>query len=202
MKTYVIRIAAVLVFAVLFSTVGLSSTGYADKGVSDADKERIEQSFGKLPVYFIENQGQVHEDVAYYVKGSDKPLYFTSKGLTFALTGKDGDEVKRWAVKLEFVNANPKCKPRGEDKQEAIFSFFKGKPEEWKTGLPTYSKIVYEELWPGIDLVYKGTVNELKYEFAVKPGADPKHTRLAYHGNRCEFERDGRIESHHPFGRI
>jgi len=39
---------------------------------------------------------------------------------------------------------------------------------------------MYEELWPGIDLVYTGTVNWLKYHFLVKPDTDPRQIRLAY----------------------
>ena len=46
----------------------------------------MRQSFGKLPLYFVENQGQLDERVAYYIQGSDKTLYFTPDGVTFALT--------------------------------------------------------------------------------------------------------------------
>lgn len=201
MKTFTIRIAAVLVFILLFSTIGLSSTGNTGKEVSEADKTHIEQSFGKLPLYFIENQGQVHKDVTYYVKGSDKTLYFTSKGVTFALTGKEGDEEKRWTVKLEFVGVNPNCKPRGEEKQEAVFSYFKGKPKDWKTGCPTYKKLLYRNLWPGIDLVYKGTVNKLKYKLVVKPGADPGQIRLVYRGAaEVKIQETGELKVITPAG--
>ena len=68
------------------------------------------------------------------------------------------------------------------DKQKAIFNFFKGKPKDWKTRVPSYEKIVYENLWPGIDLVYSGTVNKLKYDFIVKPGADPQKIRFTLSG--------------------
>ena len=180
MRTQTLLISLMLSILVLLQAQAYSET--EKKELSEADKARIEQSFGKLPLYFIENQGQVHEDVAYYVKGADKTLYFTQKGVTFALTGKEGEKEKRWVVKLEFVGAHKNVKPKGEDKQKAVFSYFKGKPKDWKTGCPTYRKLVYENLWPGIDLVYSGTVNQLKYEFLVKPGADPKQIRLAYRG--------------------
>jgi len=147
-----------------------------------ADTAGAERAFGNLPVYFIENQGQIDsEEVAYYVKGADKTLYFTSEGITFALTRDSGDEMERWTVKLSFLGAN-ETKPVGVDKQQAVFSYFKGEPEDWKTGLPTYGKLVYENLWPGIDLVYSGTANQLKYEFVVAPGADPDTIRLEYAG--------------------
>ncbi|MEW6744854.1 MAG: SBBP repeat-containing protein [Planctomycetota bacterium] len=155
--------------------------------VPDAERDRVAQAFGKLPLYFIENQGQLDGQVAYYVKGADKTLYFTKEGVTFSLQGED----QRWTVKLEFVGANADVVPRGEEKQAAIFSYFKGKPEEWKTGCLSYAKVVYEDLWPGIDLVYQGTVNRLKYEFIVDPGADPSQIRLAYRGATQVAVSDG-----------
>jgi hypothetical protein len=177
----------------------------------------IEQAFGQLPLYFVENQGQMDERVAYYIQGSDKTLYFSSDGVTFALAAPltdtasanspavrnaawrpltadrrpmtdDRDALEptvrqqRWTVKLDFLGANPDVRPVGLDKTEAVISYFKGPKEEWHAGLPTYSRIVYPNLWPGIDLVYYGTVNRLKYEFIVHPGADPAQIRLAYRG--------------------
>ena len=41
---------------------------------------------------------------------------------------------------------------------------------------------MYENLWPGIDLIYQGSVNQMKYEFHLKPGADPAQIKLAYRG--------------------
>jgi hypothetical protein len=173
---------------------------------SSADAEQIvRQTFSQLPLYFVENQGQLDKGVAYYIQGSDKTIYFAPDGVTFALTAPltptlsqrewkfnshrsnleegPGERVsQRWTVKLDFVGANPNARPIGQDKTEAILSYFKGTPDQWKAGLPTYSRIVYPDLWPGIDLVYYGTVNQLKYEFIVQPGADPAQIRLAYHG--------------------
>lgn len=51
-----------------------------------ATKAHLERTFGQLPLYFVENQGQMDEPVAYYIQGSDKTIYFTSGGVTFVLT--------------------------------------------------------------------------------------------------------------------
>ena len=138
----------------------------------------MKASFGKLPIYFIENRGVYPDEVKFYVQGADKTLFITKEGITFRLKGKD----RSWVVKLEFVGANPDAIPIGKDQQQAIFSYFMGSEKDWKTVLRTYAKVVYEDLWPGIDLIYKGTVNRLKYEFVVNPGADPEKIRLRYHG--------------------
>jgi hypothetical protein len=132
-----------------------------------------------MPVNFIPNRGQLDEQVAYYVQGRDKTIYFGAEGVTFVLTKA---EASRWLVKLDFQGANPGVKPVGADETGAIISYFQGEPESWKAGLPTYSRITYPNIWPGIDLVFAGTMDKLKYEFLVRPGADPSQIRLAYRG--------------------
>ena len=188
-------------------TVGDAS---GDELAPPTAEARLQTAFGNLPLYFIENRGQVDKRVAYYVQGSDATLYFTSGGVTFALTGgrptaltprppslvgkgeKDtlprfgeglGEGlVSRYTVKLDFLNANPAARPIAQDQTPAVVSYFKGPRDQWQTGLPTYSTVVYADVWPGIDLIYSGTVNQLKYRFVVHPGADPHQIRLAYRG--------------------
>ncbi len=140
-----------------------------------AARARVVDSFGRLPLVFIENRGQVDERVAYHLQGRDQSVYFTSRGLTFLLHG-------RWALRLDFLDANPGVRLRGEEATPAVVSYFKGHPSRWQTGLPTWSRLVYPDLWPGIDLVYSGTVNRMKYTFQVRPGADPRQIRMAYRG--------------------
>src|SRR4030095_13518728 len=75
-----------------------------------------------------------------------------------------------------------KKRPPSSSATSSVRGYFKGPGEQWKTGLPTWRRIVYSDLWPGIDLVFEGTVNRLKYSFHVRPGADSKRMRLAYRG--------------------
>jgi hypothetical protein len=199
---------------------------------------RVDKDFGKMPLYFIPNQGQMDARVDYYLQGKDKTIYFTSEGLTYVLSESRAEErtggttasvkerwgnltdenplsfgikaerelrsagdQRRFAVKLDFIGANANVRPSGEEKTEAVISYFKGKPEEWKAGLPTYSRIVYKNLWSGIDLAYYGTVDKMKYEFIVHPGSDPSLIRLAYRGvSAVELNGVGRLEVRTPAG--
>ncbi len=109
--------------------------------------------------------------------------------------------MSRWAVKLDFVGANPHPKIVAGDPTPAVISYFKGPREEWKAGLATYGSILYSDLWPGIDLVYSGTANRLKYTFLVKPGADPARVRLAYRGVKgVRLNEAGQLEVETPAG--
>jgi hypothetical protein len=119
--------------------------------------------------------------VRFYIPGRDKTVFFAPDGITFVLRGK-GAEGTDWAVKLAFVDANEDVVLRGAARRRAVFSYFSGPRPQWKTGLPSYGEVVYEGLWPGIDLAYRAGVGVLKYEFRVAPGADPKKIRLRYRG--------------------
>ena len=174
---------------------------------------QAQTDWGQMPLYFIANQGQMDDRVAYYVQGRDKTLYFTPEGVTFALTSPTpqptgsppragegpGEGSGRWIVKLDFVGANP-VRPIGQAQTGAVVSYFKGPRDEWHTGLPTYAQIVYPDLWEGIDLTYSGTVNRLKYEFVVQPGADPTRIRLAYRGASVRLNEAGQLEISTPAG--
>ena len=173
-----------------------------------ADRARVLSDLEKSPLCFVENRGQVDPRVGYYVQGRDTTIYFTPEGLTFALLDNDGarqvaDNLagrragkvinqppeskslkapRRWAVNLDFIGANRNVKPQGQNPNSTTISYFKGPKDQWKTGLASYSTIVYSNLWPGIDLIYTGMANRLKYEFVVKAGADPKRIKMAYSG--------------------
>jgi hypothetical protein len=157
----------------------------------------LRAAFGRMPLYFVENRGQLDSRVGYYVQGKDETLYFGAEGVTLALAkAADGS---RWVIKLDFLGANPDIRPVGEDESGAVVSYFKDEPEKWKTGLPAYARIIYRELWPGIDLVYSGTADRLKSEFIMKPGADPTRIRLGYRGAESVFiDKEGRLEIKTP----
>ncbi len=90
----IIVISTFLTIAVL----GLVSAAAAD---SPTTKATVITGLASMPLVFTENQGQLDEKVAYYVPGIDKTLYFTSEGITFALTGDATEDGKRqrWVVR-------------------------------------------------------------------------------------------------------
>ena len=177
--------------------IALAASFLAGQNGGKTNSTLLKSNSGKLPIYFIENQGVYPDEVKFYIQGADKTLFFTREGITFRLRGED----KGWIVKLDFVGTNTGVAPRGVDRQNAVFSYFKGPTKDWKTGLSTYGKVVYRDLWPGIDLVYTGTVKRLKYEFRVAPGADPEKIRLRYRGaTSVALNKDGALKIETPEG--
>jgi uncharacterized membrane protein (UPF0136 family) len=83
-------------------------------------------------------------------------------------------------------------RPRGEDVRETKVSYFLGPKERWRTGLPAYGRVVYEEVYPGIDMQVSAQGHGLEYGFVVKPGAKPSAIRLQWRGaTKVEVAEDG-----------
>jgi len=55
-------------------------------------------------------------------------------------------------------------------------------PAQWRTNVPTYQRIGYHSVYPGVDVVYYGSQGQLEYDFIVTPGADPGRIRMAVEG--------------------
>ena len=106
-------------------------------------------------------------------------FFFTRDAAVFAFgKGKRGH-----ALALRFVDADPGVVIVPEREARGRVNYLLGSdPAKWKTGLPTYGGLVYRELWPGIDLAFRGANGRLKYEFRLRPGADPGRIRLGYEG--------------------
>ncbi len=52
-------------------------------------------------------------------------------------------------------------------------------PANWHTQIPTYAKVRYEDVYPGIEIVCHGSQRQLEYDFIVAAGADPRAIRLS-----------------------
>ncbi|HEU5013302.1 MAG TPA: SBBP repeat-containing protein, partial [Roseiflexaceae bacterium] len=150
------------------------------------------------PLAFVPNRGQFDARVAFASANRNTALFFTSTGVTWALGGAAPDAPKgstqRPAITQRFVGANPHVVPTGDDVAPTNVNFFKGAPKDWHADLPTYTRVVYADLWPGIDLVYQGSDHALKYTLMVKPGADLRQIALAYEGaSALQVTADGQL---------
>jgi hypothetical protein len=159
------------------------------------------------PTGFIENRGQIDHSVFYYTPGVGASVYFTQGGVVIDLReprsenepapeppfvhkgdGSHGPEPaprRGVAVRIDFEDANPS--PRIEARGELLtkYNYFLGnEPEKWRTEVPTYAEVVYHDLWPGIDLVYRQEDGRIAYELVLTPGANPELANFHYEGAR------------------
>jgi hypothetical protein len=171
----------------------------------EASHARVDWALKSQPISFVENRGQIDPGVAYYVEGMGTRLYFTSTGITFSVpqrkTGSGTTQpANRWNVLMDFSGARKDARPVGEEPTPTKFSYFRGQKDQWKTGLHSFFRVVYQNLWPGIDLIYAGAKSAVKYEYRVKPGADPASIQLAYRGGQISLDGSGDLRIGTPGG--
>ena len=80
---------------------------------------------------------------------------------------------------MKLVGANRAANVTALEELPGKSNYFIGNdPKKWRTDVPTYGKVKYQGVYPGIDLVYYGNQRQLEYDFVVAPGADPKAIAL------------------------
>ncbi|MDA0165207.1 SBBP repeat-containing protein [Solirubrobacter ginsenosidimutans] len=150
-----------------------------------------------LPLTFLENRGQTDPRVRFHVQGSSHAFFLTPDEIALTLRKQSGAGVN---LALRFVGANPNPALTGDERVKAAANFIRGGRQQH---VPGYQQVVYRDLWPGIDMALRGSDGELKYEFRVHPGADPRAIRLAYRGaSGLTQTTDGALRIDTPLGAL
>jgi len=129
------------------------------------------------PLAFEPNRGQSDGRVLFLSRNPGYSLFLTAQGAVLGLNGV--------AQPLSFTwqGANAKSPARGVAALPTKHNYLRGKdPGRWQRDIPTYEKVKYPNLYPGIDLVYYGRQQHLEYDLVVAPGADPVAIRLQVAG--------------------
>jgi hypothetical protein len=177
-------------------------------------------SFRKLPLSFEANRGQTDRQVEFLSRGPGCRLFLTSTEAVLVLTQERVDAITRRedianskansnnprspVVQMKFVGANPKPEVNGLEQLSPKNNYFIGSdPRQWRTGIPTYAKVSYSSLYPGIDLIYYGDQGQLEYDLVVAPAGDPGTITLAFQGaDKIEVNPAGNLVLHINGGQI
>lgn len=181
-----------------FATVALLAAGQAfspDRrpAAESAPDAVAQKTYGNLPIAFEPNRGQTDAEVDFLARGSGYSFFTTSKGLVMSLTkpvAKGGSEEapaqpESAVVTMDLVGSTPSASVAGSAKLPGKVNHLVGNDRSaWRTGIPTFGKVSYESVYPGVDLLYHGAKGALEYDFIVKPGADPGVISLAFGGTQ------------------
>ncbi len=145
-------------------------------------KSCIAESGYSLPIFFIENQGQQEKEIFLCANLPDKTICFKKNAIVFNLLQQsDGNNIERGSFSLIPITSSVRNFPRGCEKLPGQVNYFIGNiPAAWKTGIPIYKTIVYENIFEGVDLRFYGKDDHLEYDLIVRPGADPKTICFCY----------------------
>ena len=163
-------------------------------------RAHVNEVYGQLPLSFEANQGQADDQVDFIARGAGYRLFLTSAAsatLTLPPLQKTRESSLPEAVaagarrkpaapetiRMSFVNSNQSPRVRGLDALPGKANHFIGhRPSDWQVGVPTFARVAYTDVYPGVDVVYYGNKRLLEYDLVVEPGADPKSIRLGFQG--------------------
>jgi hypothetical protein len=180
-------------------------------------KAQVQETYGKLPLYFEANQGQTDRLVKFLNRGRGYSLFLTPTEAVLALrsaaspsraasivkealdaTTQPAQVTQSTVLRMRFVGANSKTRVEGQEELPGKVNYFIGQDrEKWRTNIPTYAKVTHKNVYPGVDLVYYGNQRQLEFDFIVAPGADPNAIRLAVEGaDRLAVDAQGDLLLH------
>jgi hypothetical protein len=182
-------------------------------GPSSLSKAQMAESYGRLPLFFTENQGQIDPQVKFYTRGQGHAVFFTPAGMILSLS-RASDDAKRGGKKKGNNTADQEVvqlRPQGISSGVEILAteplpgkvnHYQGNdPGKWRTEVPTYKSVLYREAYPGIDLKFYGTGQQVEYDLIIKPGADPKQVKFLYRGIKAlKVTREGDLSITLPGG--
>jgi Ca2+-binding RTX toxin-like protein len=130
---------------------------------------RAERAYGGLPLAFEPNAGRAGRGVDYVSRSASGTVLLRPDGATLAL----GRGKRSEAIGLELAGAAT-TRPQALERLPGVVNDLRGDdPKRWRTEIPTFERVRYPGVWPGIDVDYYGNQRRLEYDLRLAPGADP-----------------------------
>jgi len=142
-------------------------------------------SRARLPLRFERNVGQEAARVRYAAKARDVSLFLTDDGATMVSSPSHarGEHDVSWTMRV--VGRAGISAPVASELAAARSSYFLGNdPARWRTDVPSFGRVTYRDVLPGVNQVFHGEAGALEYDFEVSPGAltKPDAIEIAFEG--------------------
>jgi hypothetical protein len=168
-----------------------------------------------LPLFFEANKGQTDSRVHFMARGTSYTMLLTptetilaaakthvsraSNGFSSLPTAPSISNSSRGSlIQMQLVGANSGPAMTGVEELPGKVNYLLGNdPSKWHTGVPLYSQVRTEQVYPGVDLLFHGDQKQLEYDFVVAPGADPSKIAFRIRGAaRVEIDAQGDLVLH------
>ncbi len=150
-----------------------------------------------LPLAFEANRGQGDAAAEFLARGENYSLFLTRGGgatlrLSSAVNKPSGNAVLR----LRLVGARGDTAGAAENQLAERVNYFLGSdPARWRRGVPTFGRVKFAAVYPGVDLIYHGNQGRLEYDFRLSPAADAEQIALKFGGaENVRLAADGALD--------
>jgi hypothetical protein len=177
-----------------------------------ADANRLLQ---RQPGFFVPNLGQWEHGARFIHRSGPMTVFVKDRGWVLDLVerpvvarprphaahranpGDRESDQKLLGVAVSMTFESEACVPEivGENKLPGHHSYFLGNDEsKWRTDVPLYSSVRYENLYPGIDLRLREMNGVPEYDLLLQPGADLSLVNVRVEGGQgLSIAKDGSL---------
>jgi hypothetical protein len=169
------RVIIPLLLLLFFLPNGPMNFAQAASQVAKGSEQRISREYGSLPLSFEQNHGQAESQVRFLSRGASYSILLKESEADFLLSSHsrgldlpDSGGVRRKVkpqieqettdrLRMQFLAAQADAHVSGEDPLPGTVNYFTGSdPAQWHVGISTFARVRYNNVYPGIDLVYYG----------------------------------------------
>jgi len=192
------------VLTVVVGTTWTWASTFSSAGAARAERA----SPRERSIAFEPNHGQTDPRVHFLARAPGYTLFLTPEEAVLALRSSDGSGTEfRSAilrVRMRHANPNPNVRVVEADRLPGKSHYFTGNdPMRWPTNIPQYRRVTYDDVYPGIQLVYYSNEGHLEYDFVIAPGGDPGAIELEFVGSRgLQVDPDGTLVIQVPGGEL
>jgi hypothetical protein len=176
---------------------------------------QVNTGYGELPFSFQMNCGQTDPQVKFLSRGGGYSLFLTSTETVLlknsgrstpeqVVSNEIAENRRSDILRMKLIGANSAPRVQGIHELPGKSNYFIGSdPRKWRANVPTYAKVKYENVYPGIDVIYYGNQHQLEYDLVVAPGAKPGVIRLGFEGvDKLSLDEQNDLLLHTAFGEI
>jgi hypothetical protein len=152
----------------------------------------IADTYAKIPLAF-ERQGEGDEAI-YVAHGNGYKISLRGGSATIATSSE---------VSMDFAGARRAAGVPGRELAGKVNYVWGTDPKRWQLGLSTYESVRYPEIYPGIDVIYRGNQRQMEFDLVLKPQADANRIRLHFRGaENVTVDADGVLVVHGAAGKL
>jgi len=172
------------------------SPGFSSAQTRVTSSENL-NAYGKLPLTFEANIGQANPQVKFLTRSNGQVL-FLSQRETILVLHESTPSAPAWkgparknrhgrssVLRFRWVGGSAQANVQGDSLLATRSNYYSGNDaSRWVSNVPHFGRVLYREVYPGVDVVFYGQEGKLEYDLVIQPGVRPDTIVMEIKGAR------------------